>query len=46
MTQRIFSSDDQRHIDLRKKLDADPANEEVIRDFPIRQPVLWTKRAS
>jgi hypothetical protein len=34
---------EQRYIDLWKKLNPDPANEEVIRNFPIRQPVLWAK---
>lgn len=28
-------------IELWKTLNADPANEEVIRNFPIRQPILW-----
>jgi hypothetical protein len=30
-----------QYIDLWDRLDADPKNEEVIRNFPIRQPVLW-----
>lgn len=31
------------YIELWKQLNADPANEEVIRNFPIRQPVLWMR---
>ena len=30
-----------RYIDLWKKLDADPTVDEVIRNYPIRQPLLW-----
>jgi len=26
-----------------QKLDADPSVEEIRRNFPIRQPVLWVK---
>jgi hypothetical protein len=33
---------EQRYLDLWKALDADPTNEEVLRNLPIRQPVLWT----
>jgi hypothetical protein len=29
------------YLDLWKKLDPDPKVEEVIRNFPIRQPLLW-----
>jgi hypothetical protein len=29
------------YIDLWKKLDADPAVDEVIRNWPVRQPILW-----
>ncbi len=29
------------YVDLWKKLDGDPKVDEVIRNFPIRQPVLW-----
>jgi hypothetical protein len=29
------------YLDLWKKLDADPAVDEVIRNWPVRQPVLW-----
>ncbi|HZS06209.1 MAG TPA: alginate lyase family protein [Blastocatellia bacterium] len=30
-----------RYIELWKKLEADPVDAEVIRNFPVRQPVLW-----
>lgn len=30
-----------RYISLWKNLDANPENKEVIRNYPIRQPVLW-----
>jgi hypothetical protein len=26
-----------------KKLNADPSVEEIIRNYPIRQPVLWVR---
>jgi hypothetical protein len=29
---------------LWQRLDADPQIEEIRRNFPIRQPVLWTPR--
>ena len=29
------------YVALWKKLDADPTIEEVLRNFPVRQPVLW-----
>ena len=29
------------YLDLWKRLDPDPAEAEVIRNYPIRQPVLW-----
>ncbi|MFZ4622529.1 MAG: alginate lyase family protein, partial [Bacteroidota bacterium] len=32
-----------QYIDLWKHLNADPTNEEVIRNYPIRQPILWVK---
>jgi len=32
---------EQRYLDLWSKLNPDPDNEEVIRNFPIRQPILW-----
>ena len=32
---------DKNFIDLWKKLNARPDNEEIIRNFPVRQPVLW-----
>ncbi len=34
------------YVDLWKKLDGDPKVDEVIRNFPVRQPVLWYPRAS
>jgi alpha-galactosidase len=30
-----------KYIDLWKRLEADPTNDEVLRNLPIRQPVLW-----
>ena len=33
--------DEPGYIALWKKLDADPAVEEVLRNLPVRQPVLW-----
>lgn len=30
-----------KYIDLWKRLNPDPKEEEIIRNFPIRQPVLW-----
>lgn len=33
--------DQTAYIDLWKSLDPDPKMEEVIRNFPFRQPVLW-----
>ena len=30
------------YIALWKKLEADPKVDEVIRNFPVRQPLLWT----
>lgn len=32
---------EEKYLELWKKLNADPQNDEVIRNFPIRQPVLW-----
>ena len=32
-----------RYIELWKTLDPDPTVDEVIRNFPIRQPVLWER---
>ncbi len=29
------------YLDLWRKLDPDPAEKEIIRNFPIRQPILW-----
>lgn len=31
------------YLDLWRKLDPDPATEEVIRNYPVRQPLLWLK---
>jgi hypothetical protein len=30
-------------LDLWKKLNPDPTVEEIVRNFPVRQPVLWVK---
>lgn len=30
------------YLDLWKRLDPDPVEPEIIRNYPIRQPVLWT----
>jgi hypothetical protein len=32
---------DQQYIDLWKTLNPDPADKEIIRNYPIRQPLLW-----
>jgi hypothetical protein len=29
------------YLALWRKLDPDPTVEEVLRNFPVRQPVLW-----
>jgi hypothetical protein len=34
--------DKPEYIALWKKLDADPTVEEVLRNLPVRQPVLWS----
>ncbi len=31
----------QRYIELWKTLDGDPTDKEIIRNYPIRQPLLW-----
>jgi hypothetical protein len=31
----------QKYIDLWKTLDPDPTDKEIIRNYPIRQPLLW-----
>jgi hypothetical protein len=31
----------QKYIDLWKTLNPDPTNKEIIRNYPIRQPLLW-----
>ncbi len=33
-----------KYIEIWKKLEPDPIKEEVIRNFPIRQPVLWIEQ--
>jgi hypothetical protein len=33
---------EQGTIELWKRLDGDPTDDEVIRNFPVRQPVLWS----
>lgn len=30
-----------KYIDVWKRLDADPTNDEVLRNLPVRQPLLW-----
>jgi hypothetical protein len=35
--------DENKYLDLWKKLPADPTNEEVRRNIAITQPVLWLK---
>ena len=30
-----------KYIELWKKLRPDPATAEIIRNFPVRQPLLW-----
>lgn len=32
---------EEKYIELWNKLNPDPDNEEIIRNFPIRQPILW-----
>lgn len=34
---------EQKYLDVWEKLNPDPTNEEVIRNVPIRQPVLWVE---
>jgi hypothetical protein len=36
---------EQEYVELWKRLDPDPTNEEVIRNMPVRQPVLWGEGA-
>lgn len=36
-----LSADRREWLDLWRKLPADPTDEEVVRNFPIRQPLLW-----
>ena len=35
---------DAQYLDLWSKLNPDPENEEAIRNFPIRQPILWVNQ--
>jgi hypothetical protein len=37
---------DQRYLDLWQKLAADPTNDEVRRNVPIRHPLIWLREAS
>jgi hypothetical protein len=30
------------YLDLWRRLDPDPTDPEIIRNYPLRQPVLWT----
>jgi len=32
---------ERKYIDLWKTLDPDPTDKEIIRNYPIRQPLLW-----
>jgi hypothetical protein len=32
---------EQRYIDLWKTLNPDPEDKEIVRNYPIRQPLLW-----
>jgi hypothetical protein len=38
-----LASDRKDWLELWQRLDADPKVEEIRRNFPIRQPVLWVK---
>ena len=33
-----------KYIALWQRLDPDPSVEEIIRNFPIRQPILWVHK--
>jgi hypothetical protein len=35
--------DEQKYLDTWKTLEANPTNEEVLRNLPIREPVLWVE---
>jgi hypothetical protein len=35
--------DEPKYLDLWKRLEANPTNEEVIRNVPLRQPLLWVE---
>jgi hypothetical protein len=32
---------EQRYLELWKRLNPDPTDKEIVRNFPIRQPLLW-----
>jgi hypothetical protein len=34
---------EEKYLDLWKKLDPDPTIDEVVRNFPVRQPILWIR---
>jgi hypothetical protein len=34
-----------RYLELWKRLEPDPTVDEVIRNFPVRQPLLWVSEA-
>jgi hypothetical protein len=36
-----ISLSEPKYIDLWKRLDPEPSEEEIIRNYPIRQPILW-----
>jgi hypothetical protein len=36
-----IACDQQKYVDLWKTLNPDPTDKEVIRNYPIRQPLLW-----
>jgi hypothetical protein len=33
--------DEQKYLDTWKTLEANPTNDEVLRNVPLREPVLW-----
>ena len=35
--------DEQKYLDTWKTLEANPTNEEVLRNLPVREPVLWVE---
>ncbi|MGD0938224.1 MAG: alginate lyase family protein [Terracidiphilus sp.] len=36
-----IACNEQRYLDLWKTLNPDPTDKEIIRNYPIRQPILW-----